>query len=263
MGQDVNSHGEFGPSLGYRGHYNGSLFASPWPPELSSLSTAPSSATFELYPIIAAAALWGKEWSRKVILIHSDNIAVVHIINKYLIPQYQQSILSALAPSTLSSSWTSWKCFQNFHSIHHLPFPTLNLLTISSFITYSSTASSLCTSPIQAYLAGINHFKLLTESPCPAINHSQVSLRLKDIVPRVLGNRHHGHLEFLQPRSRLAIPEIPSPIPTRRPTSCPEFLGKKSSWSYGVPPTPITAGPDITVVRSSSDTVHGWLSLRL
>ncbi|KAJ8351830.1 hypothetical protein SKAU_G00233060 [Synaphobranchus kaupii] len=34
----------------------------------------------------------------------------------------------------------------NFHSIHHLPFPTLNLLTISSFITYSSTASSLCTS---------------------------------------------------------------------------------------------------------------------
>ncbi|KAJ8364268.1 hypothetical protein SKAU_G00130990 [Synaphobranchus kaupii] len=39
----------------------------------------------------------------------------------------------------------------NFHSIHHLPFPTINLLTISTF-TYSSTASSLRTSTIRVYL---------------------------------------------------------------------------------------------------------------
>lgn len=40
---------------------------------------SPSSALYKLYPIII---LWGHKWSRKSILIHSDNAAVVHILNK-------------------------------------------------------------------------------------------------------------------------------------------------------------------------------------
>ncbi|KAI4799727.1 hypothetical protein KUCAC02_016695 [Chaenocephalus aceratus] len=39
-------------------------------------------ALHKLYPIIIAAILWGHEWSRKAILIHTDNSAVVEILNK-------------------------------------------------------------------------------------------------------------------------------------------------------------------------------------
>ncbi len=41
-----------------------------------------SSALFELYPIVVAAFLWGKEWSATSITIHCDNEATVHCINK-------------------------------------------------------------------------------------------------------------------------------------------------------------------------------------
>ncbi|KAJ8369893.1 hypothetical protein SKAU_G00099210 [Synaphobranchus kaupii] len=172
----------------------------------TTTDSALQEAAYEIIPIVAASARWGQEWFRKVILIHSDNI-VVPIINRgkssclYIMPFMQcltwlsvshqfiirashQSVFSVLTPSSLSSYWTAWKCFQNFHSIHPGHFPTLNLLTICSFITYSSTASSLCTSTIRAYLAGIDHFtKLLTESPCLAINHPQVSLLLNGLSP--------------------------------------------------------------------------------
>ena len=35
-----------------------------------------------MYPIIVAAILWGHEWTSKKIMIYSDNLAVVNIINK-------------------------------------------------------------------------------------------------------------------------------------------------------------------------------------
>lgn len=38
-----------------------------------------------IYLIIISAILWGHEWSRKSILIHSDNAAVVENINKWQI----------------------------------------------------------------------------------------------------------------------------------------------------------------------------------
>ncbi len=41
-----------------------------------------SSALFELYPIVVAAFMWGKEWSATSIIIHCDNEATVHCINK-------------------------------------------------------------------------------------------------------------------------------------------------------------------------------------
>ncbi|KAL6467193.1 hypothetical protein MHYP_G00249970 [Metynnis hypsauchen] len=59
-------------------------FSSPWPPEfaLLSLESGDSSALRELYPVVNAALLWGHEYTGRVILIHSDNSAVIHIINK-------------------------------------------------------------------------------------------------------------------------------------------------------------------------------------
>ncbi|XP_049894744.1 uncharacterized protein LOC126386432 [Epinephelus moara] len=76
--EDIQLFTDTAPSTGFGGYYGGRWFASIWPPE----SRSPSSALHELYPIIIAAILWGHEWSRKSILIHSDNTTVVEILNK-------------------------------------------------------------------------------------------------------------------------------------------------------------------------------------
>ena len=39
-------------------------------------------AFLELYPIVVAAVLWGKEWVGKRILFYCDNVATVNIISK-------------------------------------------------------------------------------------------------------------------------------------------------------------------------------------
>ncbi|XP_078026549.1 uncharacterized protein LOC117258356 [Epinephelus lanceolatus] len=83
--EDIQLYTDAAPSKGFGGYYGGRWFASAWPPEFSSLgseSSSPSSALHELYPIIIAAILWGHKWSKKSILIHSDNTAAVEIINK-------------------------------------------------------------------------------------------------------------------------------------------------------------------------------------
>ncbi len=64
------------------GFYKGRWFAARWPPELAGLCQVASSALYEIYPIVVAAILWGNEWSRKSILIYSDNLVVVDIINE-------------------------------------------------------------------------------------------------------------------------------------------------------------------------------------
>ncbi|KAL0194682.1 hypothetical protein M9458_008254, partial [Cirrhinus mrigala] len=83
--EDIQLYTDAAPSTGFGGYYSGRWFASEWPPEFSHLaqqSDSPSSTLFEIYPVIIAAILWGHEWSKHIILIHSDNSAVVDIINK-------------------------------------------------------------------------------------------------------------------------------------------------------------------------------------
>ena len=77
---DIELYTDAAPSLGYGGVYGKHWFAAEWPTEFQSL--ARSSAIAELYPIVVAAILWGHEWTRKKILVYSDNSAAVHIINK-------------------------------------------------------------------------------------------------------------------------------------------------------------------------------------
>ena len=50
----------------------------PWPPEWLERDIAQK----ELVPIVAAAALWGHEWSRQVVVFKCDNMAVVHSLNE-------------------------------------------------------------------------------------------------------------------------------------------------------------------------------------
>ncbi|XP_053170466.1 uncharacterized protein LOC128354229 [Scomber japonicus] len=79
---DIQLFTDAAPSAGFGGFFNGRWFASSWPPEITNNCEVASSALFEIYPIVAAAVLWGHEWSTKSILIHSDNLSVVDIINK-------------------------------------------------------------------------------------------------------------------------------------------------------------------------------------
>ncbi|XP_033749212.1 uncharacterized protein LOC117333903 [Pecten maximus] len=65
----------------------GGIFGNKWfqgtfPLELYEGKDKISMAFCELFPIVIACVLWGKEWSRKRILFHCDNMATVDIINK-------------------------------------------------------------------------------------------------------------------------------------------------------------------------------------
>ena len=78
--EDFQLYTDAAPSAGFGGYFDGRWFSAEWPPEFASL--APSSAIYEMYPIVVAAILWGHKWSRKIIAIHTDNSAIVDIINK-------------------------------------------------------------------------------------------------------------------------------------------------------------------------------------
>lgn len=74
------------PDLGHGGFLAGSWFQGHWPPGLFVPATEgdkrPSMALLEMFPIFVAVLLWGHRWSRKKILFHCDNMAVVEIIKK-------------------------------------------------------------------------------------------------------------------------------------------------------------------------------------
>ena len=69
-------------TVGFGGYFQGKWFCSRWPLELPLLSNNLSMAFLELYPIVVAALLWGKEWKCKRILFWCDNEATVAIVNK-------------------------------------------------------------------------------------------------------------------------------------------------------------------------------------
>ncbi len=112
---DIQLFTDAAPSIGYGGFYQGRWFASTWPCQLSNLpQSAASSALFELYPIVIAAFLWGKEWSATSILIHCDNEATVHCVNK------SHSHSPMLNPLLRRLTWIS-ACDQFIITARHIP----------------------------------------------------------------------------------------------------------------------------------------------
>ncbi|RXN33881.1 poly [Labeo rohita] len=209
---DIQLYTDAAPSVGFGGFFRGRWFASTWPPQLAHLpQQLSSSALFELYPLVAAASLWGKEWSATSIIVHCDSEATVHCINKEiqitgtrggptpnpssslfrtdipvnhplrpLLEASINSILQAVSPRTLQSYLTAWKCFKIFHSAYSLPFPDFSLLAVTSFISHLNTNKKPQASSIKGYLSGIQFFhKLLYGSPSPHITNSQTSLLIK------------------------------------------------------------------------------------
>lgn len=109
---DIQLFTDAAPSTGFGGFYQGRWFASPWPPQLQDFSQ--SSALFELYPLVVAAFLWGKEWSASSILVHCDNESTVQCINK------GRSHSPALMPMLRRLTWIS-ACDQFIIRAKHVP----------------------------------------------------------------------------------------------------------------------------------------------
>ena len=66
----------------YGGIYRNKWFQGKFPTELLQGDETISMALLELYPIVVACVLWGKDWSRRRVLFNCDNMATVEIINK-------------------------------------------------------------------------------------------------------------------------------------------------------------------------------------
>ena len=66
--------------IGFGGYFAGQWFKDVW--HESVQSDTRSIAWLEFFPVLVALTLWGKQLSGKRILIRSDNLAVVGIINK-------------------------------------------------------------------------------------------------------------------------------------------------------------------------------------
>lgn len=137
-------------------YYGGRWFASAWPPEFKSLdseSHSPSSALHELYPIIIAAILWGHEWSRKSILIHSDNTAVVEILNKGR--SHSLAIMEFLRRLTLFSAqhqFILWAAHVPGH--HNITADSLSCFLFQKF-KHLARESDLHPTPIPPFSATI------------------------------------------------------------------------------------------------------------
>jgi hypothetical protein len=82
---DLELYTDAASSAGFGGYYAGRWFSGAWPQEIRRLLDTDegwSMALLELYPIVAAAVLWGGEWNAKRILFHCDNLATVQIIER-------------------------------------------------------------------------------------------------------------------------------------------------------------------------------------
>jgi uncharacterized membrane protein len=63
--------------LGFAVVFGPRWFCGQWPVEFANLHITVK----ELFPIVLMAEIWGPKCSNKRILFHSDNMAVVHIVN--------------------------------------------------------------------------------------------------------------------------------------------------------------------------------------
>ena len=100
--------------VGFGAYFQNHWFSTKWPDCLPSIHESDLSMAFrELYPIVAAAVLWGKHWTSKRIMFISDNEATVYIIKK------MRSKCLPIMKLMRTLTWTA--AVNNFHfSAKHL-----------------------------------------------------------------------------------------------------------------------------------------------
>ena len=74
---DIELSSDAAGSLGYGAFLRGLWFTGSWSPSQAQQSIAYK----ELFPVVAAAHICGDMWCRTHVLFHSDNDAVVHVLN--------------------------------------------------------------------------------------------------------------------------------------------------------------------------------------
>lgn len=100
--------------IGFGAFFQNQWFCSEWPDCLPSVQDDDLSMAFrELYPIVAAAVVWGKCWTTKRIMFVCDNEATVFIIRK------RRSKCLPIMKLMRTLTWTA--AVNNFHfSSRHL-----------------------------------------------------------------------------------------------------------------------------------------------
>ena len=100
--------------VGFGAYFQNQWFSIEWPVCLPSIHEGDLSMAFrELYPIVAAAVVWGKDWTSKRIMFISDNEATVYIIRK------MRSKCLPIMKLMRTVTWTA--TMNNFHfSAKHL-----------------------------------------------------------------------------------------------------------------------------------------------
>ncbi len=150
-----------------------------------------SSALFELYPLVVAALLWGKEWSATSIIIHCDNEATVHCINK------GRSHSPTLMPLLRRLIWIS-ACEQFIITAKHIPgsknliADSLSRFAFQKFRTLArpsrpSIANPSLTSPKSTY-----------NGPSPLHSYQKHYTQLLSVLP-------HCHSSVCSRRSSIYI----------------------------------------------------------
>ena len=96
-------------SLGFGAFFCGEWFSGPWLP----IQRHEFIAYKELFPVVIAAHLWGPRWAKRNILFHSDNTAVVSVLNSRTskVPQLMHLMCSLLMASARF----------NFFTARHIP----------------------------------------------------------------------------------------------------------------------------------------------
>lgn len=105
--------------VGFGAIFHNQWFCSAWPETLPTVKDGDLSMAFrELYPIVAAAIVWGKYWTSKRILFLCDNLSTVHIIQK------GRSKCLAIMKLMRTLTWTA--AINNFHFSSKHVFGVLN-----------------------------------------------------------------------------------------------------------------------------------------
>ena len=136
--------------LGFGGVFKNRWFYSFWPMKIPSVDGEDLSMAFrELYPIVVAAVLWGKEWTCRRIMFMCDNSATVCILHK------GRSKCLAIMKLMRTLTWTA--AVNNFSfSAQHLPSKenaiadSLSRLLLQTFLKLHPTANKepdVCPAP--------------------------------------------------------------------------------------------------------------------
>lgn len=73
---------------------------------------------------------------------------------------------------------------RTFHTSFGLPFTSIDIISVTSFITYAPLVLNIRTSTIHVYLSGINFIvKLLSGAPTPSISHPHINMLIKGRLP--------------------------------------------------------------------------------